>query len=68
MMDDYNLHSTNDEIVADRMRDWILQHDTTIRARRNLPRKWGGVLVTSGLVKAQGGVNVIDQNFSNIII
>ena len=51
------------EIVADRIRDWILQSDTTIRARRNLPRTWGQVLVTSGFVKN----GVIDINFAQSI-
>ena len=62
MIDDQleDLGIESKDIVADRVRNWILQHDTTIRARRNLPRTWGQILVTSGFVR--GGV--IDANFA----
>jgi len=62
MIDDQleDLGIVSKDIVADRVRNWILQHDTTIRARRNLPRTWGQILVTSGFVRD----GVIDANFA----
>jgi len=62
MIDDQleDLGIESKDIIADRVRNWILQHDTTIRARRNLPRTWGQILVTSGFVRD----GVVDVNFA----
>ena len=37
--------------VADRNRDWILYDDNTLRAKRNLPRKWSKAFALSAIIK-----------------
>lgn len=49
--------------LADRQKQWVLQNDSTLQAARNIPRKWSGAAVLSGLVDMSKDVQTISEDF-----
>ena len=51
-------------VTADRKRKWKLYNDNTLRAKRNIPRKWSSNIYTSGIMTVRDkGSETISPEF-----
>ena len=59
--------SDTETTVADRSREWKLYNDNTLRAKRNIPRKWSSNLYASGIMISRNDRNeeVISETFAS---
>ena len=59
--------SNNNNVVADRDRLWVYRNDNTLRAVRNIPRKWSKAILMSGMVDYSKDGSVVSQNYANLL-
>lgn len=52
------------QLLSDRNKQWILRNDNTLRAARNIPRKWSQALMMQGLIDRSAGDFKISSNFA----
>ena len=56
------------QMLSDRNKQWILRNDNTLRAARNIPRKWSQSLLMQGLIDRAAGDFKISKNFAKQLI
>jgi hypothetical protein len=55
------------DTVADRDRIWRLQSSNTLRAVRNIPRRWSKRALTMGMIQYKDGKNIVSPTFAKAV-
>lgn len=59
--------SNNNTVTADRDRLWVYRNDNTLRAVRNIPRKWSKAILTSGMIDYSEEGSIVSRNYANML-
>ena len=58
----------NENMLSDRMKQWVFRNDNTLQAVRNIPRRWSNSLLLSGVVDLKSSNQVISKQYAEVLI
>lgn len=62
------MREAEQKMLSERSKEWIIRNDNTLRAARNIPRKWSQSLLMQGLIDRSSGDFKISANYAKSLI
>ena len=61
------MQEAEQKMLSERAKQWVIRNDNTLRAARNIPRKWSQLLLMNGLIDRKAGDFTISKNYAKYL-